>query len=186
MQSIADERPKIKGNHTPADHKRPGWLGIFCVLVWLYLFIMTPCVLIIIIWAIAWSSELTLYWATVPVYFFILGATTIGLWRMKKWGALLYFLYFLFDILSNILGFCVGNFGLLYYKIPWLIFIENKIVAIYDADLKLVAVIPWFSHLGISTLPYFWIPIVENIIYYLILIGIGLPILKLWTNKKLT
>jgi hypothetical protein len=185
MRSRPNASSQFKDIPNPSDSKRPAWLTFLCIFVGLYLLITTPCILFGIVGGISWSSPVVPYWTLALLYFIIICVAGIGLWRMKKWGALLYLLYLVLDIVPNVFDYTSGNYGLLPFKIPWLDFVDRIIIVKYDANLKLIAEGPWLSHFGISNIPYIWITITLDIVYYVLLAVIGSAILKLWIDKKL-
>lgn len=102
---------------------------------------------------------------------------------MKKWGGLMYLLFLILDIIPNIFSFLSGRYGLLEPKIPWLIFIWSNVKA--DMDNNLIVKIPWLSSYVSPNIPFIWLPIVENIVYYVFLSLLGIGIWQLWQSRKL-
>jgi hypothetical protein len=86
--------------------KRPFWLGVLCVLLWLYEFFVIATFVLATLLSYAFHDDgvVIVYPITMAYLVIIPIAFSIGLWRMKKWGGLLYAVFAVFDCTLTILG----------------------------------------------------------------------------------
>ncbi len=133
------------------------------MLLWLYEFPVISIFVIAALFSYAFNDEggVALYLIAMAYLVIIPVAFSIGLWRMRKWGGLLYAVFAVFDCALTILG--------------------SQATPIKMMPISLV-----IDSLLHHTISYESFILILNIICYVPLILVGIGILMLWRRGKLT
>ncbi len=144
-------------------NKRPFWLKLFCILLWLYELYAIPFFLFAILLSNSFHDDAGVaFYLIAMAYLVIIAASSIGLWRMKKWGGLLYAVFVVFDCIPTVLA-------------------SGQLTPL---KMLPVSILLMFSLR--DALSYESYILVHNIIYYIPIILAGIGILMLWRSGKLT
>jgi len=143
--------------------KRPFWLKLFCILLWLYELYAIPFFLFASLLSNSFHDDAgVVFYLMAIAYLVIIAASSIGLWRMKKWGGLLYAVFVIFDCIPTILA-------------------SGQLTAL---KMLPVSILLMFSLRDVLSPESF--VLVHNVIYYVPIILAGIGIWMLWRSGKLT